>query len=232
MNIVITGASKGMGKAFAKQFSKENNTLFLCSRNINELEETAKELCALNQNVKIFCKSVDVSIKEQVLDFAIFCLKKGATDIIINNAGTFTPGSIYDEAEGVIDEMMSTNFLGAYHLTRILLPKMIEKKSGHIFNICSVASIKAYTNGGSYGISKHAMLGFSKNLREELKPFNIKVTSIIPGAVYTDSWKESDIDENRMMDEKDVAVMVYASTQLSQRACVEEIVMRPQLGDL
>ena len=109
---------------------------------------------------------------------------------------------------------------------------MIEKKQGHIFNICSIASTQAYTNGGSYSISKFAMLGFSKNLREELKPYGIKVTSVLPGAVYTDSWSGSGVDPSRIMQNDDVSKMVFAASQLSPQACVEEIIMRPQLGDL
>jgi len=102
----------------------------------------------------------------------------------------------------------------------------------HIFNICSIASVQAYSNGGSYSISKFALLGFSKNLREELKPHNIKVTAVLPGAAYTDSWIGSGIDENRIMEANDVAAMVFAASQLSTKACVEEILLRPQLGDL
>jgi NADP-dependent 3-hydroxy acid dehydrogenase YdfG len=109
---------------------------------------------------------------------------------------------------------------------------MMEAKRGHIFNMCSVASIKAYTNGGAYSISKFALLGFSKNLREEMKPYNIKVTSIIPGAAYTESWASSGIEEKRFMQAKDIAEMVYAASQLSPQACVEEILLRPQLGDI
>jgi short-subunit dehydrogenase len=109
---------------------------------------------------------------------------------------------------------------------------MITQKSGHIFNICSIASIQPYTNGGSYSISKYAMLGFSKNLREELKPFHIKVTSVLPGATYTDSWAGTGVDEKRIMEAGDVAEMVFAASKLSVQACVEEIILRPQLGDL
>ena len=98
--------------------------------------------------------------------------------------------------------------------------------------MCSVASIKAYPNGGSYSISKTALYSFSKNLREEMKPHGIKVTSIIAGAAYTDSWTETGLDKKRFMEAEDIAKMIYAITQLSPGACVEEILMRPQLGDI
>ena len=103
---------------------------------------------------------------------------------------------------------------------------------GHIFNICSVASLKAYPNGGSYSISKFALYGLTQNLRHELKEFNVKVTAVIPGATWTDSWSQSGIPRERFMEADDIALMIYQATQLSAGAVVEEIVMRPQLGDI
>jgi NADP-dependent 3-hydroxy acid dehydrogenase YdfG len=120
----------------------------------------------------------------------------------------------------------------AYHLTRIIVPVMIEKRSGHIFNMSSIAGLKAYPAGGSYSISKFALRGFSVNLRDELKPYNIKVTTVFPGAAYTDSWASSGIDKKRFMESEDIAKMIYAASQLSPQACVEDIILRPQLGDI
>jgi short-subunit dehydrogenase len=109
---------------------------------------------------------------------------------------------------------------------------MFATGAGHIFNICSIASLAAYENGGAYSISKFALLGFSKNLRLELKDSGIKVTAVCPGAVFTNSWAGSGVDPKRIMDANDIAKMIYAATQLSAQAVVEDIVMRPQLGDL
>jgi short-subunit dehydrogenase len=109
---------------------------------------------------------------------------------------------------------------------------MMARKRGHIFNICSIASLNAYPNGGSYSISKFALLGFSKNLREELKPHGIKVTAVCPGATMTDSWAGSNIDPKRIMEAEDVAKIIFTASQLSPMADVEDIIMRPQLGDL
>jgi len=127
---------------------------------------------------------------------------------------------------------MDLNLFSAYHLTRALLPGMIERKKGHIFNMCSIAALKAYDNGGAYSISKWALTGFTKNLREEMKPHNIKVSMIHPGATYTPSWEQSGIDPKRFMTPDDVAQMVLTSCKLSDQACVEEIIIRPQLGDI
>ena len=99
-------------------------------------------------------------------------------------------------------------------------------------NISSIAGQQAYPNGGSYSISKFAVAGFSKNLREELKPMNIKVTTVYPGAVLTDSWGDFDNSDGRIMEAGDIAAMILAASKLSAGAVVEEITLRPQLGDL
>jgi short-subunit dehydrogenase len=235
MNIVITGASKGLGKAIAEAFAKDEqgHAFFLCARNAAGLETTAKDLQERFPQNKMHTKSCDVSDKEALQQFAAWI--HGYTtrvDILVNNAGIYLPGSAYGEDDGVLEKMMEVNLYSAYHLTRMILPGMITERSGHIFNICSIASIIAYPNGGAYGISKFALYGFSKNLREEMKPHGIKVTHVLPGAAYTDSWTGSGIDPKRIMEAADVAKMIYAAAQLSPQACVEEIVLRPQLGDL
>lgn len=232
MNVVITGGSKGLGKAMAEKFAAAGNDLFLCARNESTLKETQVSLQSSFPNSKIHIKKTDLINTNELNEFADWCLSFGNPGILINNAGNFLQGNVYNEPDGYMEEMMQVNFFSAYHLTRKLLPAMISAGSGHIFNICSVASLKAYKGGGSYSVSKYALLGFSHNLREELKSKNIKVTAVIPGATYTDSWKQSGLDENRFMQDKDISEMVFSASQLSPAACVEEIILRPQLGDI
>lgn len=232
MNIVITGASKGMGKAFAQKFAEAKNNIFICARNNGQLAETAAGLNKSFGNVvKYF--AADLSTDEGVEQFYNWLTELNVEiDVLINNAGRFMPGSIYNEEEGILESMIATNLYSAYRLTRKLLPRMMERKSGHIFNICSIASLSAYHNGGSYSISKYALMGFSKNLREEMKPYNIKVTAVYPGAVYTSSWEGAGIVPERIMEADDISQMVYACSLLSPQACVEDIIIRPMLGDL
>lgn len=232
MNVIITGGSKGLGKAIAEKFAATGNDLFLCARNESELKETQSQLQSVFPLINVQIKKTDLSITEELNEFADWCLSFGNAGILINNAGSFLQGNVFDEPQGFMEEMMQVNFFSAYHLTRKLLPSMIVAGNGHIFNMCSVASLKAYKGGGSYSVSKFALLGFTHNLREELKTKNIKVTAVIPGAAYTDSWKQSGLDKNRFMQDKDIAEMVFTASRLSPSACVEEIVMRPQLGDL
>lgn len=232
MNVVVTGSSKGIGKAIAEIFAANGHHLFLCARGEVALYKTVEELLIKYPAVTIKARPADLSVKEQALEFANWCLTQSVPDIIVNNAGLFEPGSVYNEPDGTLESQLAINVSSAYHLTRKLLPKMMERKSGHIFNMCSIASLDAYPNGGAYSISKFAMYGFSKNLREEMKLHGIKVTHIIPGAVMSDSWGDYDNSSKRIMEATDVAKMIYAASQLSVQACVEEIVLRPQLGDL
>jgi short-subunit dehydrogenase len=229
---IITGASKGLGKAIAMQLAAENYMLLLCARGELSLYNTVQEIINLYPNCVVKATPVDVSNKQQVTEFAIWCLQFGTPNIVVNNAGQFLPGSIATEADGVLEHLIETNVYSAYYLTKALLPSMMAAKQGHIFNICSIASLQAYSNGGSYGISKFALMGFSKNLREELKPYGIKVTAVYPGATYTDSWKDSGIEAKRMMEDNDVATLIVAATKLSAQAVVEDIMLRPQLGDV
>jgi len=233
MNVVITGASRGLGLAIAEKFAKEGHQLFLSARNKKTLEATADELKKTYPSIKIKPHAADLSVKEEAIALGDWLLEQQLDiDILVNNAGSFMPGSVYNEAEGTLEEMISVNLYSAYYLTRKLLPGMMQRKTGHIFTLCSIASLKAYANGGAYSISKFALLGMTKNLREEMKPYNIKVTAIIPGAVYTDSWASSGVKPERLMKPADIAELVHAATQLSPQACVEEIVVRPQAGDL
>ncbi len=233
MNIVITGASRGFGKAIAEQFAANGHNLYLSARSGVGLYRTMEELTTRFPDIAIKSKPFDLSSTAQVKALGSWILDQQISiDVLVNNAGAFEPGSVHDEPEGTMENMMAINFFSAYHLTRALLPYMISQNNGHIFNMCSVASLQAYRNGGAYSISKFALAGFSKNLREEMKPYDIKVTAVFPGAAYTDSWAGSGVDPKRMMKADDVAKMIYAASGLSAQACVEDIILRPQLGDL
>ena len=117
-----------------------------------------EELMTKYPAVAIKAKPYDLGKKENAIAFGNWILGLGiSVDILFNNAGLFEPGSVHDEPDGSLESQIETNLYSAYHLTRTILQKMIEQKRGHIFNMCSVASIKAYRNGGAYSISKTAL---------------------------------------------------------------------------
>ncbi len=232
-NVVITGASRGIGLAVAEAFAAEGATLLLSSRNEVALYNTVAALQTKYPEALIKAKAFDLSVKEQSIQLGKWVNDNcKAVDVLVNNAGNFVPGSVHNEPDGSLETMINTNLYSAYHLTRAIVPNMMAAKSGSVFNICSIASLQAYANGGAYSISKFALLGFSKNLREEMKPHNVKVCAIMPGAVLTDSWGDYDNSKNRIMEAKDVADIIITATKLSAAAVIEDIVLRPQLGDL
>lgn len=232
MNVVITGASRGIGKSIAEGFAAKGAHLFLCSRNMGKTMSWQQELMKKN-SISISSFDADLSKPDEVKSFAEHVLSAtDRIDVLINNTGLYEPGATYNEEEGQLEKMLHVNLFSAYNLTRAFIGLMIKEKSGHIFNICSIASLSAYPNGGSYSISKWALAGFNKNLREEMKEFNIKVTAVYPGATLTSSWDGMNIDPKRILETSDITKMIIAASELSMQACVEEIVIRPQLGDL
>lgn len=233
MNIVITGGTKGIGLAIAHTFAKAGFDLAVCSRNAQDLEQMTQTFAAEYPGIKLLTKPTDMSKKAEVLEFADFIKSNWKKlDVLVNNAGIFVPGEIHKEEEGVLESQIETNLYSAYHMTRALLPIMLPHQSGHIFNMCSIASFMAYPNGGSYSISKFALLGFSKVLRAELMEKGIKVTSIMPGATWSNSWAGVELPEERLMKAEDVATSIWAAWNTSASAVVEDIILRPQLGDL
>ncbi|EOZ95045.1 putative oxidoreductase [Indibacter alkaliphilus LW1] len=230
-SILVTGGTKGIGRAIIEKFANEGFDIFTCSRNQNELESLKTEI-EEKFGINVYVKKADLSKREEVLAFAESVKKVGEPDVIVNNSGVFLPGSIHSEPEGNFELMMHTNLFSAYYLTRYFVKGMIEKSHGYIFNIGSIAGLTAYENGGSYAISKWAMLGMTKCLRQELKGHHIKVTSVMPGATFTASWEGVDIPESRFMKAEDVADAVLGAYKLSPNSVVEEIIIRPQLGDL
>ncbi len=233
MNVVITGATKGIGKAIAEHFAQEGANLAICARTSDDLDAFKQSMTQQYPNCNVLTMPVDMSKKEEVLAFAEFIKKEwGELDVLINNAGVFLPGETHKEDEGTLEKMIETNLYSAYHFTRATLPMLLSKGKGHIFNMCSIASVIAYPNGGSYSISKFALLGYTKVLREELKEKGIKVTAILPGATWSNSWAGVDLPESRLMQANDIANAVISAYKMSPSAVVEEITIRPQLGDL
>lgn len=230
---IITGATKGIGKAIAKVFIQNGFDLAICSRTYADLEALKTKWNIDFPKQQIFIQQVDVKEKFQLQDF-VNNIKSTFTElnVLVNNAGLFIPGNILDEDDSGLEEMIAVNLYSIYYLSRMVAPIMMQNKKGHIFNVSSIAATRAYPNGGSYSISKYAVKGFSDNLRYELTNHNVKVTTLTPGAVWTDSWIGSGVEEERIMKSSDIAAMVWTAYQLSPSAVVENIVFRPQLGDL
>lgn len=228
---VVTGATQGIGRAIAEKLLSEGFHIALCARTQQGLDHLREEWRQRWPGAQVLALRADFSRQEDVLRFAQELVQAvPRVDVLVNNAGTFRPGELASEPNGMLEEMMRVNLFGAYDLTRALLPHM--EAGGHIFNICSVASLKAYPNGGAYSITKYALLGFSENLRHELMPRRIRVTALCPGATRSRSWSGTGVPRERIMEATDVAEILWAAYSLSEKADVEKIVMRPIAGDL
>lgn len=229
---IISGATKGIGLAIAHAFAKIGFDLVICSRSSKDQDDMKSAFAKKYPQSHIFAFVADLSKKDEVMAFAKFVKESvGQVDVLVNNAGVFLPGDILKEKDGILESQIETNLYSAYYLTRGLIAMI--PKHGHIFNMASIASFMAYPGGGSYTISKFAMLGFSKVLREELKGHFVKVTSVMPGATWSNSWQGDNLPPyERLMPAEDIAKMIIAAWELGPSSVVEDLIIRPQLGDL
>lgn len=231
--VLITGASQGIGEALALEFAKELKgvRLALVARTKKNLIRVASRCKKLGAIVEIF--PCDVTDEQAVL-----ALKKAVTktfkqvDVLINNAGNFKAASLVDMSVAMFDQLISTNLRSVFLVSQAFIPQMIKRKQGSIFNMSSIAGLIAYPGGAGYSAAKFGVTGLSKVMRSELKAHGIRVTCVYPGATFSPSWKGSNVPEKRMMPAEDVAKAFYAIYQMSKRTVVEEIVLRPLLGDL
>ncbi len=233
--VVVTGGTKGIGRALVLRFARAGYAVATCARAADELAVLAATVAHHVPGAVLHTLPADLADPAGCARFADFVLAQpGTLAAVVHNAGAFLPGRLQDEpADGSqLRQMLAVNLLSAYDVTLPLLPGLIARGRGHIFTICSTASITAYPNGGSYGIAKHALYGFSKNLREELKPSGVRVTAVLPGPTLTASWEGVDLPRERFVQADDVAEAVFSAYSMSPHAVVEELLIRPQLGDL
>jgi NAD(P)-dependent dehydrogenase (short-subunit alcohol dehydrogenase family) len=228
-SILVTGGTRGIGKAIVIRFLNEGFRVFTCGSRKESVEVLKREISSPQLHVS----QVDLGIRAEAIAW-IKEVENQCADlsVLVNNAGIFLPGSIENEEEGVFEKQISLNLAAAYHISRACLPLLRKAAKAHIFSISSTAGIMAYPNGGSYCISKFGLMGLTKTLREELKPAGIRVTAVIPGATLTDSWSGAGLPPARFMLPEDVAEAVFSAWNLRQGSVVEEILIRPQLGDI
>ncbi len=229
---VVTGASKGIGFSVAKRLAEAGFSLFIVGRDNDRLVD-AKSQLLLAGAPEVYTFVGDLSQS----DVAKRCVSVIADTwesitVLVNNAGVFLPGRMMEEEDGQFETLMTTNMNSAYHITKGLWTLLKKSPRAHVFNMCSIASITAYAAGGSYSVSKFAMLGFSKSLRLEGMPHDIRVTAILPGATLTESWAGVDLPSTRFIQPEDVANTLYSAFLMNENTVMEEVVLRPVLGDI
>ncbi|MDX1546354.1 MAG: SDR family oxidoreductase [Rhodothermales bacterium] len=230
--IVITGASQGIGRSVAEVFAAEPDVrLALLARSADRLEATAEACRAHGAEAAAYPCDVtdDAAVHEtaqQILD------AWGPPDVLVNNAGFFEPGGIAETPPASFRAQVAVNLTSAFVVTQAFLGPMLTRGRGHVFFLGSVASIRGYPSGAAYCAAKHGVLGLARALREETKDRGVRVTTLLPGATLTPSWEGVDLPEERFMPAEDIAHALLGAYRLSPRSVVEELLLRPQLGDV
>jgi NAD(P)-dependent dehydrogenase (short-subunit alcohol dehydrogenase family) len=233
--VLITGASQGIGAAIAKVFAKEVRgvRLALVARNEKNLGAVARACAKLGEDVKAEIFPCDVSDEASVTTMATAVTKRfGAVDVLINNAGLFAGAPLVEMKVADFDRIVAANLRSAFLVTRAFLPAMLKRKTGDVFFMSSIAGLGAYPNGAAYCAAKFGVTGLAKVLRAETKNLGVRVCCVHPGATWSPSWSASGVKPERIMPAEDVARAFLEVWRLSRRTVIEEIVLRPQLGDL
>ena len=235
--ILITGASQGIGAAIAKVFAKEVRgvRLALVARSEKNLRSVARVCAKLVDGgadaVEVFV--CDVSEEAAVAAMAAAVRRRfGRVDVLINNAGVFTGASFAQTTVAKFDRIVAANLRSAFLVTQAFLPAMVKRKSGDVFFMSSIAGLAAYPNGAAYCAAKFGVTGLAKVLRAETKTAGVRVCCVYPGATWSPSWSGSGVAPERIMPAADVARAFLDVYRLSRNTVVEEIVLRPQLGDI
>ena len=231
--VLITGASQGIGAAIAKVFAREvpGVRLALVARNAKKLGAIARACAQLGATAEIF--SCDVSDEASVATMAAAVRKHfGSVDVLINNAGAFAMASFVDTTVAEFDRMVATNLRSTFLVTRAFLPVMLKRKRGDIFFMSSIAGLGAYPNAAGYCAAKFGVTGLAKVLRAETKGTGVRVCCVHPGATWSPSWSQSGVKPERIMPAEDIARAFLDIYRLGRRTVVEEIILRPALGDL
>ena len=233
--VLVTGASQGIGAAIARAYARERpgTRLALVARNRRNLQAVAAECARLDPRGAAAAFGCDVTDEAAVARLARAVAKRfGPVDVLVNNAGAFAPARFEDTTVAAFDRMIAVNLRSAFLVTRAFLPAMVERRRGDILFMSSIAGLGAYPNAAAYCAAKFGLTGLAKVLRAETRDRGIRVCCLHPGATWTPSWAGSGVDPERLMPAEDVARAVLDVFDGSRRTVVEEVVIRPQLGDL
>lgn len=228
-SVIITGGSKGIGLSIAKVFSRfTKRPIVLVARNEADLAK-AKQECVQEGAKEVTTLSVDLTNEGALLEIDFEALNPG---ILVNNAGVYLYKKLEETSAQEFDQQYQLNTFSTFNLTKLVLPTLKQQDRALIVNICSQASLKGYGESGAYTMSKHALLGYTRSLRDELKDTKIAVSAINLGQTYSTSWEGIDINPNELIDPDDVGKIILSLSQLSPRSVAEEINLMPQGGEV
>ena len=232
MVVVVTGASQGIGRAIAEAFAaRDHAQVALVSRTEKKLDAVA-EACREHGGEALVVPT-DVTDDAAVAEMGETVRDTwGTPDVLVNNAGAFTYAPLDELTLDGFRDQIGVNLTGAFAVTKTFLPPMRERGSGHLFFMGSVASIMAYPGNAGYCAAKHGLRGLARVVREETKEEGVRVTTVLPGATDTPTWDGVDLPAERFMPPEDIAAAVVDAYHLSDRTVLEELLLRPQEGDV
>ena len=217
---IITGGSRGLGKATAIAFAKLGIDIAITGRNEAKLKETVAELKALGVNA--FYEVFDVGNYDEVkVGIKNIISNLGTVDILVNNAGIASFGSFTEMEVSVWENIIQTNVLGMYYVTKEVLPYLIDKNEGDIINVSSTAGLNGNANVSAYSASKFAVIGLSESLMKEVRKNNIRVNTLTPSTIASDMALElgiTDGNPEKVLQPEDFAQLIVAGLQLPRRA--------------
>ncbi len=227
----VTGAGRGIGRAVSLALAEKGLRVVLSARTAAQIQAVAEEiLSAGGQALPI---AADVTRPEELAKLVAQVREQwGAIDILVNNAGLWRFRAV---AETTLEEwqaQIDVNLTGAFLCTKAVLEDMLQRGSGHIVNIISVAGRRPYAQCAAYCAAKYGLLGFTEVLRMEVRKRGIRVTAVLPGATDTPGWEADSERRARMMRPESVAQAVVAACLAPADVMPEEIVLRPVPGDL
>lgn len=226
---VITGASRGIGKATALKLAKENYKIMLFGRDEKLLNEVKIEIFKENGYADVFVGDVaDENFVKESIDRIV--KKYQQIDVLVNNAGIMIAKKFIETNLDEFKLQIDTNLYGVYNFTKAVLPAMMLKRGGTIINISSLAGKNPVSGGTLYSSTKHALMGFSKSLMLEVREYNIRVASVCPGSVDTELLTNTIMapaNPEKILHSSDVAEVVLSVINLPIRAMISEIEIRP-----
>jgi NADP-dependent 3-hydroxy acid dehydrogenase YdfG len=232
-NAIITGASRGIGRAIARRLAQAGAAVVLAARGEQALQEVAKTLSAAGATTWVV--PTDVTSEQQLTTLVdVAYAKLGHIDLLINNAGSGPPrASIVKTRVVDWDWTLRTNLWATMVMTKLVLPSMIERRSGTIVNICSVAGLTGKAGEAGYAAAKFGVRGFTQALWEEAREYGIKVSLVCPGYVDTNMIPPNRrLDRGKMISPDDVAEAVYTVATSPARCCPVEMLVQPQYNPL
>ena len=227
MVALVTGASRGIGRAIAARLAEENADVLLVGRDAKGLEQTGRAVSGAGGTPHVI--RADLASPDAPRELALAVSQStGRLDVLVNNAGLAPGGPVESYTMTDWDRVMAINARAPFFVTQALLPLLRQARPGYVINMASVVAKKGYAHQAVYTASKHALLGWTKALAREVSPDELRVHAILPGGVDTEMIRgvRPDIDTDELIDPREIANVVAQLVAMRGNAVIDEVVVR------